>query len=93
MQHKASLLMTSTRGANGKILLTVHIAQVLARLQPHRKHLTMASSHSPSTSSPLANNGISPSTSSSPASDLSSPKAQRKASLFTTLRARRPEIF
>jgi len=91
-----AIIMSSTRGANGKTLLTVHIAQVLLRLQPLRKHLKMASSHSPATPSPLANDGISPAAATaaiSPASDTSSPKAARKASLFTTLRARRPEIF
>lgn len=93
MSPTISIFMLSNRGANGKPLLTYHISQVLARLQPFKKQLKMASSHSPSTSSPLANSAISPATSSSPASDFSSPKAQRKASLFTTLRARRPEIF
>lgn len=71
--------MASNRGPNGKNLLTHHIAQV-------ERQRNMA--FSPSNSSPLANNGISSHT-----SDTDSPKAQRKASLFTTLRARRPQIF
>ena len=83
MQVKKMSTLPSTRGADGRPLLTVHIQQALARLYPFRKPTNMAT-FPPN----LAVNGLSPI---SPTSEDENPG--KNARKLTLLRKIRPPPF